>query len=335
MKVFLSILSISLLSTIWLGPGVAGGAQLLSDDDLDQVTAGGVDYSIDFFPGSNLIFGTTPTTGLVQPLNDLAPSLSAVQAASAAALTAQALPGVSGLFVATDAVHTAASALESAFQHNSTDTLIAGRETLFAAGQILNQVPLEQHTPEISAAVAKVNEASANLNQTALQYKASDLIQAKAAIESVKNALRGWSDVGGDIDPTAGIEAAVKSIQTAKDAINAAFQARAASAGGSQSTFVLKENGDGSLQPVVRINFNSRSIRGQADIIPLTTRGGPSQPGLDALNLDGAAFANGNGTLPITLVAETLMMNFNFCMYCIADKIIQTNNGYVVPIYAQ
>ena len=315
---------------MWLGPGIAGGAQLLSDDDLDEVTAAGTSWSVDILP-TNLVLGTTPTTGVGQSISPLAPALSSVSAAAASAEAARAVSGIAGLVVATDAVSLAATALESASIASCLDCLNAGQATLTAAASILNSIPLEQHTPEIIQAATKVNEAAANLNQTALNSKAPDLNEAWAAVETTKAAISKLSEVGGSIDHSSAIDDAVNSIQTTKDAINAAAQAQAASGGGPQTTFVLKENGDGSLDPVLRINFNSGRAVGSADIIPLVTGGGaPSQPNL---GLDGAAIVN--GTLPITLIAETLMMNLNICFNCIADKIIQNNNGYVVPIYAR
>jgi len=86
----------------------------------------------------------------------------------------------------------------------------------------------------------------------------------------------------------------------------------------------------GTLDPLIRISFDYGNTRGSADIIPLGTRGGPVQPIID---LDGAAIVSGG--LPFTLIAETLMMNFNICYNCVAETIIQTNNGFVIPIYAQ
>ncbi len=336
MKVFLSILSISMLSTIWLGPGIAGGAQLLSDDELDEVTAAGsVDYSIDFIGNSNLILGTTPTPGVVSTPLGLTSALSSVSAAAAAAEAAKAVSGIAGLAVASDAVSTAATALTDTSNTISLNSLNAGKATLSAAATLLNSVPLEQHTPAIIDAANKIDQAAASLNQAAFNTKAIELNTAVKAVEAVKVALSTLPEIGGEIDHSSAIDAAVKSIQTAKNAINEAAQAQKASGGGSQTAFVLKEGGDGSLDPILRINFNSGRTVGSADIIPLVTRGGPSQPGLDALNLDGAAIAGPNGLLPLTVVAETLMLNMNICYFCRADKIIQTNNGYVVPIYAR
>ena len=325
-----------MLSTLWLGPGIAGGAQLLSDDELDEVTAAGsVDYSIDFIGDRNLILGTTPTTGVAPYSPAITSALSSIGAAAASAEAAKAVSGFAALGVASEAVATAATALTDTSKTISLDSLNAGKATLSAAASLLNSVPLEQHTPAIIDAANKVNQAAASLNQAALNTKAIELNSAVKAVEAAKIALNQLPEVGGEVDHSLAIDAAVKSIQTAQNAINEAAQAQIASTGGSQTTFVLKEGGDGSLEPILRINFNSGRTVGSADIIPLVTRGGPSQPGLDALNLDGAAIAGPNGLLPLTVVAETLMLNMNICYFCRADKIVQTNNGYVVPIYAQ
>lgn len=330
MKVTLSTLSICLISTICLGPGIAGGAQLLSDDDLDQVTAAGSSWSVDVL-NPNLTLGSPLTTSAPQPSPALSSALASVSAAEASAEAARAVSGIAGLAVATDAVSTAATALQTATLSNGVDSLNAGRATLTAAASILNSIPPDQQTSAIIDAANKVNQAAASLNQAALNSKAIELNSAVQAVDAAKNAIHALPNNGGAVDQGAAIDAAVKSILQAKDAINAASQAQIALAGGNH-TLVLKENGDGSLNPVLRINFNSGSALGSADIIPLVTRGGPSQP---TLNLDGVTSASG-GILPnLTLVAETLMMNMNICFYCHADKIIQNNNGYVVPIYTR
>ena len=275
MKVFLSILSISMLSTMWLGPGIAGGAQLLSDDELDEVTAAGsVDYSIDFIGDRNLILGTTPTTGVVHHPPALTSALSSIEAAAASAEAAKAVTGFAALGVASEAVATAATALTDTSKTISLDSLNAGKATLSAAASLLNSVPLEQHTPAIIDAANKVNQAAASLNQAALNTKAIELNSAFKAVEAAKIALKQLPEGGGEVDHSLAIDAAVKSIQTAQNAIKEAAQVQRASTGGSQTTFVLKEGGDGSLEPILRINFNSGRTVGSADIIPLVTRGG-------------------------------------------------------------
>jgi hypothetical protein len=333
MKVLLSIFSIFMFSTIGLGPGIAGGAQLLSDDDLDQVTAaGGTTWSVDILP-TNLVLGTTPTTSQVQTTPALSSAFATVSAAAASAEAARAVSGIAGLAVASSAVSTAATALETASFANGIDSLNAGKATLSAAADLINSIPITQHTPELVKAANQVNQAAFSLNQSALDSKAIELNSAVKAVEAAKNAINALPVIGGDAgDHSPAINAAVKSIQVAKEAIDAASKVQVVSGGGSQTTFVLKENGNGSLDPVLRINFNSGRTVGSADIIPLLPRGAPGQP---ALNLDGATIAGPNGLLPLQLIAETLMMNINLCYACVADKIIQNNNGYIVPIYAQ
>ena len=334
MKVSFFILSMFFVSTICLGPAFAGGAQLLSDDDLDQVTAAGTSWNVEFFNPTNVGLGITPTT--TAPANTALPNpalgaaLSSVTAAAAAANTAGVLGGSAGAAMALDSVSTAAVALETASVAKGLESLNLGQANLTAAANFLNSVPLEQHTPEIIEAANKINQAAASLNQAALDNKAIELNSAVKAVEKAKNAIHGLAQTGVDVDFSQAIEAAVDSIETARGAIDAASQAQASS-GGSQSAFVLKDDG-GNLQPILRINFDSGRTVGSADIIPIVTRGAPGQPGLD---LDGATFTSPNGILPLTLVAETLMMNMNICYFCKADKIIQNNNGYIVPIYVK
>ncbi|UCE63984.1 MAG: hypothetical protein JSU59_02195 [Nitrospirota bacterium] len=333
MKVLLSILSISMLSTIWLGPSIAGGAQLLSDDELDQVTAAGPEWSVELFQPSNIpsniAVGTNPTNSAV-PSSPLGSALTSVSAAEASALAGQAIGGHAGLSAASTAVATAAIALTDASAFSGLASLNAGRASLTAAGEMLNSVPFEEHTPAITDAIQRVNQAATSLNQAALNTKAIELNSAVKAIEAAKIAINALPGIAGESDHGQAIDAAVNSIQIAKGAINAAFEAQAASAGGSQ-TLVLTEN----LQPLLRIHFKSGAARGAIDVSPLVTRGGASQPGLDALNLDGAAISGPNGLLPLSVIAETLMLNINLCYLCQADKIIQNNNGYVIPIYAR
>ena len=330
MKVLLSILSFSLLSTMWLGPAIAERAQLLSDDDLDQVTAAGTAWSVDILP-TNLVLGTAPTPSQLKPNTALDSAFASVSAAEASAVTAQAISGIAGMAVAIDAVDTTATVLEQASTQVGVESLLAGKATLSAAAALLSTVPLDQHTPQIIEAANKVNDAAAVLNQAAAGSKAIDLISAVEAVKDAKKAITALPTVGGEVDPGAAIEKAVKSIQVAKKAIDEAAKAQAVSAGGSQTTLVLKE-GEGKLDPVLRINFNTGNTVGSADIIPILTAGAPGQPALD---LDGAAIAGANGLLPLTLIAETLMLNMNICYLCRAEKIIQNNNGYIVPIYAR
>lgn len=318
---------------MWLGPVVVEGAQLLSDDDLDQVTAAGAgtQWSVDIL-NSSFILGSSPTPTPVSPTTPFASAITSIEAAAASAEAAKAVSGLSGANVAAQSLVTATAALETASLSNGIEPIIAGKETLAAAATILNSVPIDQVTPAIVEAATKVNQATAQLNQAALESKTFELTSAVKAVEEANIALTALPKIEGDVNFLPAIEKAVNSIKTAKEAISAASKAHAASAGSSQPTLVLKEGSEGSLEPVLRINFNTGNAKGSADIIPIVTRGAPGQP---ALTLDGATIANPNGVLPLTLVAETLMMNMNICYFCQAEKIIQDNNGFIIPIYTK
>ena len=328
MKVLLSILSFTICSTILVGPGMVNGAQLLSDGDLDEVTAAGTSWHVDILP-TNLVLGTQQVATNALPDPAISSALSSINAAVASAQAAKAVSGVAGLVVATEAVSTAATALETASIANGLESLNAGKATLSAAAAILNEIPLEQVTPEIVEAATQVNTAAEQLNKTAFDAKAIDLNAAVNAVEKATSAISGLTDAGGEVNTGKAIDEAVKSINTAKQAIESAHESQK-QAGGTTTAFIVNQDGEGNLNPALRISFNSGKTLGSIDVSGLATSNGAPTP--QALGLDGAVLG---GTQDFTLIAETLMMNINLCYACIADKIIQTNNGYVVPIYAR
>ena len=321
------LLSLSLVVSVWLGPGLASGAQLLSDSDLDGVTAaGGTSWNVDLLP-ANVAFGTTPS--VVQPSTALSSAQSAIFAAEASVAAAKAVNGSSGLAVASSALGTASTALKDVSTVNGVNAVNAGEASLQAAAAILNTVPPEKVTPAIIDAAKKVTDASAALKQAGLSSGAVHLTSALQAVSSASLAIDALPKGGVDADFGPAIDAAANSIQAAKKAVEVAFEAQLASGGGTQTSYVLTQNGDGTLDPILRLSFKTGRTSGQGEIYAVNTSlGKPTNP----LNLDGASFINGK--LPLTLIAENLVLNLSICQGCIAETIIQNNKAFVVPIYA-
>ena len=333
MKVPISILSLSLVFSVGLGSEMVFGAQLLTDDDLDQVTAAGT-FRAEITPAH--------FAGLRQPgelrlprRNPLTSAQAAINAAEAAVGAAQVIQGSPGLEVASGAVTAADLAVGNAFAAGGLDALNASQTSLDVAGAVLEGVAKDKLTPEIIKAAKQINFASAAVENAGKGVGKTPLNTAAAAIRSARsliNAIKGVD--GADAELGKVIQTASDSIAVAKEAITIASKAhQPPERKVPQQTAVFGDpNSNQNLTdaPMVSFEFETGTTSGSGEAIPINAA---PQPALNFNSTDGNQGSPFTGSV---FQVQNMILNINICSKCQAGRdLIQSNNGYTFPIYVR
>ena len=331
MRVPISILSLSLIFSVGLGSEKIFGAQLLTDDDLDQVTAAGT-FRAEITPRS--------LAGLRQPgelrlprRNPLTSAQAAINAAEAAVGAAQVIQGAPGLTVASGAVTAADFAVGNAFAAGGVDALNASQRSLDVAGSVLKGVSKDKLTPEIIRAAEQIQFASAAVEQVGSGVGKTPLNAAAAAIRSARELIDAIDGVEGS-DPKLGkvIQAASDSISVAKEAITIASRAhQPPERDVPQETAVFGDpNSSQNLTdaPIVKFEFETGTTTGSGEAMPINSA---PQPALNFNSTDGNQGSPFTGSV---FQVQNMILNINICSKCQAGRdLVQSNNGYTFPIY--
>jgi hypothetical protein len=330
----------SVMFTIGLSLNSSHGAQPLTDNELDAITAAG-SFSIDIIPPS----APAPLAAAAPPIAIGVQSASAaIQAASAALEASSTLNNHQGVPIAIKAVEAASAAVDTISSHNGVIAVNAASAAIQAASSAigeLNQDPAMAN-PSILAASKGLETANNNLIQSSLQNGAPAISAASAALKAASAALEAVPTQNGLEAHTSApaIIAAADAVKAASSAINLASTLTGTTAQPSQGGIALNptaEFGDlidpASLSdtPGVRFSFDAgggTTGSGSAQIPP-------SGPSLNAnnpnLTFSGNPLLSGNA-----FQVQNMLLNMNICVKCQASgHIVQTGNGFVFPITIQ
>jgi len=331
---------VSIMFTAGLSLTPSHGAQPLTDNELDTITAAG-SFTIDIIPPSAL----APPTATAPPIAVGVQSASvAIQAASAALQAASTLNNQQGVPVALKAVEAASAAVDTISSHNGVIAVNAASAAIQAASSAIGELNLDPTTagPSILDASKSLQTANTNLLQSSLQNGAPAIGAASAALKAASVALEAVPNRNG-LDAhtsTPAIIAAAEAVKAASSAINLAAALTGTTAGPSQGQIGLNPTGDlGDLIDPALLT-DTPGVRFTFDAGGGTTGSGSAQipasgPSLNAnnpnLNVSGNPLLSGNA-----FQVQNMLLNMNICVKCQASgHIVQTNNGFVFPITIQ
>ena len=345
MRGLLISLGATLICTVGLSLTPSYGAQFLTDNELDGITAAG-SFSIDIIPPSS----PAPPTAPAPPIGIQSAS-TAIQAASAALEAASTLNNHHGVPVAVKAVQAASAAIDTISLHNGVTAINTANAAIQAASSAIGELNQDPTTasPSILAASKALQSATTNLAQSSLQNGSSAIGAASASLKAASAALENIpSQNGADAGSSSpAIIAASNAVKAASSAINHA--STLTNTGGLRST----QRGNASNPPVGA--QNGTEAGGLIDPALLT-----ETPGVRfTFDAGGGTIGNGTAQIPArgpalnapdpnvtfsgnpilsgnAFQVQNMLLNMNICVQCRASgHIVQTGNGFVFPIQIQ
>lgn len=332
--VFLGVGIVNIMFIAGLSLSSSHGAQPLTDNELDAITAAG-SFTIDIIPPS----APAPPTAPAPPIAIGVQSASAaIQAASAALGAASLLNNQQGVPVAVKAVEAASAAVDTISSHNGVLAVNAASAAIHAASSAIGELNLDPTTasPSILDASNALQTANTNLIHNSLQNGAPAIGAASAALQAASAALGTvpQQNGAGAHSSAPAIIAAAEAVKAASAAINLASTLTGAP---SQNGIALNPTGNlGDLidpallteTPGVRFTFDAGggTIGNGSAQIPA------SDPSLNPnLTFQGNPVLSGNA-----FQVQNMLLNMNICVQCRASgHIVQTGNGFVFPIAIQ
>ena len=332
--VFLGVGIVFIIFMAGLSLPSSHGAQPLTDNELDAITAAG-SFTIDIIPPS----APAPPTAPAPPIAVGVKSASAaIQAASAALAAASTLNNQQGVPVALKAVEAAAAAVDTISSHNGVLAVNAASEAVHAASSAIGELNLDPKTvnPSIIEASEALQTANTGLIQSSLQNGAPAVGAASAALNAASAALASVPKQNG-MDAHSSVPAIIAAADAVKAASSAIDLASTLTTAPSQSGIALNPMGDLidpallTETPGVKFSFDAGggTIGNGSAQIP------PSGPSLNAndpnLTFSGNPILSGNA-----FQVQNMLLNMNICVKCQASgHIVQTGNGFVFPIAIQ